>query len=107
MQERETIRNVGKKFGLTAEQSEELWFQYWMEWVIRSLYDMEEFAIGVVGLGTFFARKISLERLISKQPEYDDPKLKESFKKERQRYLDLIEEIDKYNSRYKRTRLYG
>lgn len=97
------IQEVGEEFGLTKEKSLTLYDQYWNEFVLRSLYEINYCSIKVLELGSLTFKKrraeVSLER--EAKGEYDmSDKLKD-------KYHNLIRMMENRNSKFKIKRIYG
>lgn len=106
------IEQVGKEFGLDKRQAKELYEQYWMEFVIRSLYELKHDYIFVEGLGTF---SIKLRKLL-RQKHLLNAKLKvisadSSLRPAAEQKLSLIQKLIDYvemaNTRRNYKKYYG
>ena len=106
------IQQVGQEFGLDYKQATELYEQYWMEYVIKSVYSLEHDYIFIEGLGTFSAklRKLLRQRhlLEAKLKVIDHTSiLKEQVDKKLNKINKLIGYVEKSNTRRNYKRYYG
>lgn len=111
MQDRETRKIIveqGQLYGLTEEQSLVMWDQYWMEHVIKRIFDKEYIMISMEALGTYFVKGRRTERAIKaieKIGEKRELTLKDlDFK---QRCENLLKKLEKWNENQKYKRIYG
>lgn len=105
------IFEVGDEFGLTREQSKELWDQYWNDFVLRKMHEFNHLSVKVIGLGSFFLKKRKTEKRIEtikdiletkEDTPYRDRLIEEMAKKER-----LVNALIERNSKFKKKRNYG
>jgi hypothetical protein len=55
MQNKRIILEVGKKYNLSPQEAQELYDQYWMEFVVRKLASLKYDYVNILGLGAFIA----------------------------------------------------
>ena len=103
---RQIIFEVGEEYGLTREQSLDLWNQYWNEYVLRSMHKMENLSVILMGLGTFFLKKRKLETKVDVLNKFED-RLTDAQRAELARNIRLIQGLEERNSKFKRKRIYG
>lgn len=104
------VFEVGEEYGLTREQSLELWNQYWSEFVLRNMISFDNTSIIIKGLGTFFIKMRKLEKRIEVLDgiiERHEGPAREKYLAEREKKLRLVESLKERNSKVKRKRIYG
>lgn len=106
------IEEVGKEFGLDIKQAQELFDQYWMEYVIKRIYQAEHDYIFIEGLGTLSIKLKKLLRkryLLTAKLSAINPtsKLTDEILQKLQKIQNLINYAEKSNSRRNYKRYYG
>lgn len=97
------IAEVGNEFNLTYKQAEELYKQYWMEYVAKNVGSFEYENIYVQGLGMFSAKRANFAALVrdKESGKYNVPE--EIYLKAKK----MLEYIDFSNSKRKNKKEYG
>lgn len=110
MQDSKIIQEVGEDFGLTKEQAQLLWDQYWNEYVLRNLSSEKYVSIMIKDLGVYYGKlkrmqkRISiLEKMKDRLKDRFDPVLDEELKN----LTKVVSNIEKRNEKFKSKRYYG
>jgi hypothetical protein len=94
MQTEQVVENVGKKFGFSPKESQDLFYYYWKEHVLKNicLGDYEE--LHVLGLGKFRYSSVMLKRIMNSDKRVKSDEFKALLDK-------LITNLETSNSRRK------
>ena len=105
------INEVGEEMGLSPQQSQEMFDQYWMEYVIASLHSMDFDAVFVEELCTFSLRRNLVIKSIHEREKMLLTNIRDSYKenieKEIVKLKKLLEYADKSNERRFFKKNYG